>query len=153
MEKILHLVIFILDGQQYCINLSSVERIVRIVEFTPLPKAPEIVSGVVNLRGRIIPVMNIRKRFRLPEREINLSDHLIIARTSSRTVALLVDEVCGVVETPVKEVIESGEILPCMDYVEGVVKLEDDMILIHDLDKFLSLNEEKALDDALMETQ
>lgn len=153
MEKLLHLVIFILNEQQYALHLSSVDRIVRIVKITPLPKAPDIVYGVVNLKGKIIPVINIRKRFRLPEREIHLSDHLIIAKTSMRTVALLADEVSRVVETTASEVIESEKILAYMDYVEGVVKLEDGLILIHDLDRFLSIDEEKALGDALMEIQ
>jgi purine-binding chemotaxis protein CheW len=149
----LHLVVFILDGQQYGVQLSSVKRILRIVEITPLPKAPEIVSGVINLQGRIIPVMNMRKRFGLPEREINLSDHLVIAETSMQTVALLVDEVDGIIETNKKRVTEPKEILPALDYIAGVVKLEDGMILIHDLDKFLSLDEEKALDDAVMQAE
>ncbi len=153
MEKLLHLVIFILNEQQYALHLSSVDQIVRIVKITPLPKAPDIVYGVVNLKGKIIPVINIRKRFRLPEREIHLSDHLIIAKTSMRTVALLADEVSRVVETTASEVIESEKILAYMDYVEGVVKLEDGLILIHDLDRFLSIDEEKALGDALMEIQ
>jgi purine-binding chemotaxis protein CheW len=106
---------------------------------------------VINLQGSITPVMDIRKRFGLPDREISLSDHLVIAKTSRRTVALRVDEVTGVIETGAKGITGSEEILPSLDYIEGVVKLDDGMILIHDLDRFLSLDEEKSLDDALTE--
>lgn len=143
------LVVFALDEQRYALHLSAVERIVRVAEVTPLPKAPEIVLGVINVQGHLIPVADIRRRFRLPEREIDLSDHLIIAKTSKRTVALVVDEVTGVIESPEQKLIPAKEILPGTDYVEGVMKLEDGLILIHDLATFLSLEEENTLDLAL----
>lgn len=84
MNNLNQLVVFTLDEQRYALHLAAVERIVRVVEVTPLPKSPEIVLGVVNVQGRIIPVVNIRKRFRLPEREIALSNQLIIASRSRR---------------------------------------------------------------------
>lgn len=144
-----HLVIFILNEQRYALFLPAVGRILRMVEITPLPKAPEIVLGVINMQGRIVPVLDIRKRFRLPERELDPSDQLVIACTSKRAVALAVDKVIGVVERSGQEVIAAEKILPGMEYVEGVAKLEDGMILIHDLDTFLSLEEEKALDEVM----
>lgn len=58
-----------LDGQRYALSLAQVERVIRAVEITPLPQAPEIITGVINVRGRVIPVVDIRKRFRLPVRE------------------------------------------------------------------------------------
>ena len=73
-------VVFTLDERFYAIRLSAVSRVVRAVEITPLPKAPPIVIGVINLGGRIIPVVNIRRRFRLPERELELTDQLIVAQ-------------------------------------------------------------------------
>ena len=120
----------------------------RVVEVTPLPKAPEIVLGVVNLQGRIVPTLNIRKRFRLPDQDVKLSDRLIIANTSRRTVALVVDSVNGVVERPASEVVAAAKVLSNMEYVEGVAKLEDGIVFIHDLDRFLSLEEENELGDA-----
>lgn len=138
-----------LDGQRYALRLAQVDRVIRAVEITPLPQAPEIVAGVINVQGQVIPVVNIRKRFRLPEREIILSDQIVIAHTSRRPVALIVDGTDGVIEFPEHWVVHAGKILPDMEYVEGIAKLEDGMILIHDLDKFLSLEEEKTLDRAL----
>lgn len=120
-----------------------------MVEISPLPKAPEIVLGVINVQGRIVPVFNVRKRFRLPEREMSLSDQLIVAQTSRRTVAMLADAVSGVVAYPEQQVIAAEKILPGLEYLEGVAKLENGMILIHDLDKFLSLEEEEILGHAL----
>ena len=147
------IVVFTLDEQCYALYLSAVERVVRIVEITLLPKAPEIVFGVVNVKGWIIPVINVRRRFRLPEREIKVSDQLIIAQTTKRLVALIIDSVSGIIECSEREVIAAEEILPGMEYVKGVVKLKEGLILIHDIDKCLSLEEEKMLDDAIRKNQ
>ncbi|TAK42465.1 MAG: purine-binding chemotaxis protein CheW [Betaproteobacteria bacterium] len=138
-----------LEGQRYGLPLASVERVVRSVEITPLPKAPEIVLGVINVRGRVIAVVDVRKRFRLPQRETALSDSLVIARTPARAVALLADAVTGVVECAENEAVPAPAIVPGMEYVEGVAKLGDGMVLIHDLARFLSLDEERRLDEAI----
>jgi purine-binding chemotaxis protein CheW len=143
-------VAFTLDEGHYALDLSAVERIIQTVEITLLPEAPDIVLGVINIHGKIIPVVNIRRRFRLSEKDIEPTNRLIIAHTLKRTVALVVDVVLGVIETPEDKVIKADTVLPGMDYVQGVVKMEDGMILIHDLNKFLSLEEEKTLDTAIM---
>lgn len=120
-----------------------------MVEVMPLPNAPEVVRGVISVRGQIVPVIDLRRRFRCPSREVGLNDHLIIARTARRTVALIVDTVLDVVECAEQDVISGETILPGLEYVNGVVKLPDGMVLIHDLDTFLSLEEERALDEAV----
>jgi purine-binding chemotaxis protein CheW len=140
---------FTLDERRYALNLSCVERIVFIVDITPLPKAPPVVLGVVDVKGDIVPVYDPRRRFRLPEREINLTDQLMIARTSRQTVALLVDSVGGVIEVPEKEITAAQAILPDIEYLQGVVKLQDGLVLIHDLEQFLSAEEERSLEEAL----
>jgi purine-binding chemotaxis protein CheW len=149
MNGSLQLIVFTLNEQRYALYLSVVERVVRIVRVTPLPKAPEIVFGVINVEGRIIPVLDTRKRFRLPERGLDLNDRLIIARTSGRVVALIVDKVTGVLQLLENDLVAVEKILPGLEYVEGVLKLEDGLVLIHDLDRFLSLDEETTLEGAL----
>jgi purine-binding chemotaxis protein CheW len=143
------LVVFALEDQAYALRLAAVERVARMVSVTPLPKAPEIVMGVVNVRGRIVPVFDVRRRFRLPPREAAISDQLMIARTARRPAALVADAVAGVREYPEEAIVEARSILPGVEYVEGVVKLADGLILIHDLDEFLSLQEEESLGRAL----
>ena len=143
------LVVFTLDEHRYALSLSVVERAVRMVEITLLPKAPGIVLGVINLQGRIIPVLNVRKRFRLPERETRASDQLLVARTSQRTVALAVDTVSAVIDQSAQETVAPPAIVPGLEYVAGVMKLEDGMLFIHDLDQFLSLEEDEALAAAI----
>lgn len=149
MNKLIKLVVFWLDKQRFALHLSAVERIVRIVEITPLPKAPEYIMGIINFQGKFIPVVNIRKLFLLPERDIDLNDQLIIANTSMRTVAIWVDSVSDVIERAEEEIIKAEKIFLDIDYVEGVFKLEDGIVLINDLDKFLTLEEITLLKAAL----
>lgn len=104
---------------------------------------------MVNVQGRILPVYDLRRRFGLPQREIALTDQFIIARTARRPVALVADAVTEVVACAEPDLIASENILPGVMYMEGVVKLKDGLILIHSLDKFLSLEEEQSLNQAL----
>lgn len=149
MNRMIRLVNFNLDDQKYALLLSSVIRIIRVVEITRLPEAPDIVLGVINMHGLIMPVFDIRKRFHLAQREMQLDDQLIIAHTSPRTVALLVDFVNDIIDISEEKIIAGENILPGLDYIEGVVKTEDGMVLIHDLEQFLSLQEKNALHEAM----
>ena len=116
---------------------------------TPLPGAPAKVMGIVNVHGVVHPVINLRQCFQLPPRALSPADHLIIGHTSRRNVALVVDSIAGVIECARQEIATADTILPGMEYVSGIVRLKDGMILIHDLDSFLSLEEENVLDQAL----
>ena len=142
-------VLFTLDDQRYSIPLSTVERVVRMVAITSLPRAPALVLGMVNLQGRVIPVLNLRRRLRLPERDVAAADHLVIAHTARRTVALAVDAATGVLEYSMQQAVAAHDIVPGIECTEGVVKLVDGLVLIHDLDRFLSLDEDESLDRAL----
>jgi purine-binding chemotaxis protein CheW len=149
LSQLHQLVRFSLDNQNYALNLSAVERIVHVVEVAPLPKAPEIVLGIINYSGRIIPVVNIRRRFHLVDKEADLYDHLVIAKTSKREIAFIADMVTGIMASTEEEVTAADRIVPGLEYLEGVLKLKDGLILIHDLEQFLSLDEEKSLDEAM----
>jgi purine-binding chemotaxis protein CheW len=143
------LITFELDGQRYALHLPVVERVIRAVEITKLPKAPGIVLGVINVQGRIIPVVDVRKRFGLPLREMTVDDHIIVARTSTRSVAMVVDAVSGVAEYSETELVPKEKILPGIEHIRGVVKLGDGLVLIHDLEQFLSIEEQRSLDKSL----
>jgi len=145
------LIVFTLDDQRLALSISSVNRVIRVVGITPLPKGPDIVIGIINMQGNIIPVVNIRKRFCLPERDINLNDQIIITHTSKRTIGIVVNSVIGLIESAEEKIVTSEAIVPGIDYVEGVVKLEDGLLIIHDIEKFLSIEEEGAIDNAVKE--
>lgn len=132
-------VVLCFDALRIALSMSGVERVIHAVYVTPLPGAPAIVSGVVNVQGRVIPVVNMRRRFRLPARKMALTDRLVIAHTAQRAVALAADSVSGVLEHTGPDRVDAETILSSLEYVDGVVKLGDGLILIHDLNRFLSL--------------
>ena len=142
-------VIFTLDDQRYTLPLTEVENIVPVVYVTPLPNAPDIVMGIINVHGHVVPVINLRRRFHLPERPLELTDQFIIANTQRRMVALAVDTVIGLIAITPQAIVHRTDILPSLEHVAGVVKQEDGVILIHDLEACLSFDEERALHAAL----
>ena len=121
-----HLVVFTLESQLYALPTAVVHRVVRMVDITRVPQAPESVLGVISVQGQIIAVVNVRKRFGLPERDLGLSGQLIIAQTARRPVALAVDVVSDVVEHAEAAVTASPRILPGLAYLQGVVQLADE---------------------------
>lgn len=144
-------VLFSLDAGRFALDLDVVERVVPALEVTPLPNAPDIVLGVFNLQGRIIPVMNTRRRLGRPEREMAISDHLIVAKAAGRSVALLVDDTTGMIERASHEIVRADAILPDLPQVSGVIRFPDGIVLIHDLGRFLSLEEARKLDAVMAE--
>jgi purine-binding chemotaxis protein CheW len=143
------IVVFSLDELFYALPLNTVVRVIHAVATRVLPKAPKIISGIINFQGQIIPVIAIRKRFRLEEREIGLEDRLIIADTGKRKVAMFVDAVVGIKGLAARQFVNFKEMLPFAEYIKGVAKIDDELILIYDLEQFLGLDEEQALEQAL----
>ena len=144
-----HVVVFRLDGQRFALPLASVERVLRAVEITPLPNAPAIVLGAIDMHGRVLPVLNIRRRFGLPDRELRPEDALLVAHTGQRAVVLTIDEADGVVEASPEAIVGATQIVPGLEHFSGVLKMTDGLTLIHDLETFLSFDETRALDVAL----
>jgi purine-binding chemotaxis protein CheW len=148
MEKLL---VFVLSGLHCALRLADIERVLRAVEITPVPKAPGIVMGLVNVQGRVIPVLNIRKLLRLPEIETNLNDQIILARTTTFPVALVVDDVPGVAEFSEQDIVAPAELYPGLEYLEGVTKLQGGIVYIYNLDRFLSSAEKSEIEHLLSE--
>jgi purine-binding chemotaxis protein CheW len=138
-----------LDDLLYALPLKTVVRVIHAVEIRELPKAPDIISGIINVKGQIIPVVDMRKRFGMAVREIVPDDNFILADTGKRHVALWIDEVTGVKEIVPGKYTDTKASLPYADFIKGVAKIEDEIILIYDLEQCLSLKEEMELDMAL----
>jgi len=142
-------VVFCLDEGRYALPLAAVDRIVRAVYVTPLPRAPDIVLGAIDVQGRVLPVFNLRRRFGLPERTLRPADHFLIAHTAQRTVALVIDAALGVFENATTAVSEAADVARDLDHIGGVIQLDDGLVLIHDLEHFLSSDEARVLDEAM----
>jgi purine-binding chemotaxis protein CheW len=147
------LVMFRLNAQRYAFPLGIVERIVQAVEVSPLPKAPRIVLGVIDVEGRVLPVLDLRHRLGKPSRGVVSTDHFLIAHAGQRDVVLVIDEALDVIHSSDTVMVEPAGIAPGLEHLQGVVQLEDGLVFIHDLEKFLSLDEEHALAAALEEKE
>jgi purine-binding chemotaxis protein CheW len=143
------ILIFTLDELTYALQLPAVVRVIHAMETRRLPKSPEIISGIINVQGQIIPVIDIRKRFGLPEHETDPDDRMIIADTGKRKIAMFVDTVTGIKELTSLQFSDSKKALPFAGYIKGVAKVDNELILIYDLEQFLSLDEETVLEQAL----
>jgi purine-binding chemotaxis protein CheW len=144
---------FKLSESRFALNLPTVEKVVRAVEITRLPKAPEIVLGVVNVHGRIVPVIDGRARFGFPKKKISLNDRFVIARGEERSIALVADDVMPVVEVPEERITRADDIIPGIGYVDGVTEFEESNLVILTVEQILSLEESTQLDEAIEEMQ
>lgn len=142
----MQLVTFRIDGQRHALALAAVERVLQAVAVTPLPGAPAAVLGVVDMAGEVVPVFSLRHRFGLAPRQPEPADQFLLARTPRRLLALLVEEVQGVVE---REDVPVANTAAGLEQFDGVARLDDGLLLILDVDRFLSPHEEQALDEAL----
>jgi purine-binding chemotaxis protein CheW len=143
------IVVFTLEAQRYGMPLTTVDRVVRMVEITPLPGTPRCVRGVINVQGEIVPVIDLRQRLSLPDRAMSPDDQLLIVTVAQRKCALVTDLVIDVIECGDCFLAGAADILPDMPFLAGVAKLPDGMILIQDPEKLLTTMELHAVNDAL----
>jgi len=141
--------VFEVGGQRYALPTADVCELVRAVAITPVPGAPGVIEGVVDVRGRVLPVLDVRARFRLPAKALDPSDHFIVASAGTRGVILRVDRATHLALLDEASVQPPQTLGPGAAYVAGVARLEDGLVLIHDLTTFLSSAEADSLDEAL----
>lgn len=141
--------VFEVEGETYGLPTADVRELVRAVAITPLPNAPSVIEGVVNVRGHVLPVLDVRARFRLPAKPLDPSDHFIVASAGARGVILRVDRASHLALIDEASVQPPETLGPSGTYVAGVAKLPDGLVLIHDVTTFLSAAEAASLDEAL----
>ena len=132
------LLVFVVEEHEYVLPISLILRTVNIVEITPLPRDSELVSGVINLHGQVIPVINIRKCLNFEDREPRLSDIMLIANVAERTIAFIVDEVKNIVTPKAKDITDMNEILPVVEFVNEVVNIDDKLLPVYNLEKLIT---------------
>jgi purine-binding chemotaxis protein CheW len=135
-----HLATFFLDREEYGIEVRQVQEIRRVTEITSVPRAPDFIRGVINLRGRILPVMDLKRKLRLGTVESGRAARIVVVRLKERLLGLLVDGASQVLKVEVsrieaapEEVVEKGG-----DYIRGVAKLDDRLIILVDLERLLA---------------
>jgi purine-binding chemotaxis protein CheW len=149
MAKELHIVGFRIGRETFGVPISLVHEIVRVPDITSVPEAPDYVEGVINLRGKIISVVDLRKRFGETEIKTHKKNRILVVEVSGKLVGLMVDAASEVLKIPPSEidlppnVFEEGE----LNYVTGVGKLQSRLIILIDLTKILQKGELRRLEE------
>ncbi|HVN10247.1 MAG TPA: chemotaxis protein CheW [Patescibacteria group bacterium] len=150
MEKELHLVGFRVGRETFGVPIGMVREIVRVPEITAVPNAAEFIEGVINLRGKIVPVVDLRKRFKDATPESGRKCRILVAEVDGQSVGLIVNSASEVLKLPPSEVevprnlFSEGE----LNYISGVGKLNGRLILILDLTKVLQRSELRSAGEA-----
>lgn len=146
----LQVVVFTLAGKALALDILKVQEIIRLVEITPVPKMPSFALGVINLRGRVVPIINIREKLNLPDDSPTARTCIILIRSEDKLLGFLADDVAEVMTLPRDSVEkpESGPDWIRSDLFLGVGKLAGGLLVIIDSDRLLSPKEEKLLQKA-----
>jgi purine-binding chemotaxis protein CheW len=147
-NKNLQVVGFKIGKEFFGVDIASVQEIVRVPEITQIPETPPFVEGVINLRGRIIPVIDLRKRLRLGNTERSRASRVLITEEDKRTVGLIVDSASEVLRLPSDSIEPPPEMITGVgvEYITGVGRLDDQIIILLDLTKILDVNETMKLE-------
>jgi purine-binding chemotaxis protein CheW len=149
MDKELQVVGFRIGRETFGLPISIVREIVRVPEITSVPNAPNYIEGVINLRGRIIPIIDLRKRFNEPIPEPNKKNRVVVVELDGRRLGLMVNSASEVLRIPPSEieaphtVFQDGE----LDYITGVGKLKGRLVILLDLNKILQRGELQRLEE------
>jgi purine-binding chemotaxis protein CheW len=138
-DELLQLVSFKIGSEEYGIDILKVQEINRMPEITKVPQAPHYVDGVINLRGKVIPIINTRRKFNLDEKANDKDTRIVVVDITGEVIGLVVDSVnevlripSSIVEPPPHVTVDSGA-----DYITGVARLEDRLLILLDLGKLI----------------
>ena len=150
MEKDLQVVGFRIGQETFGVRIGAVREIVRVPEITSVPNAPETIEGVINLRGKIIPVMDLRKRFGQGEIQTDKKNRILVVELDNKLLGLIVNSASEVLKIPPSEIEAPGTVFADGEssYVTGVGKLAGRLIILLDIAKLLHRPEFKKLEEA-----
>ena len=134
------LVVFDLAGEVYGVNIETVREIIRMQEVTYVPDAPNYVEGVINLRGRVIPVVDLRKRFSLAVTDATAESRVVVVDTGGEDIGVIVDAVTEVLRIAEESVEPTSSLVTTEDsyYIEGIAKVGDRLLILLDIDRALA---------------
>jgi purine-binding chemotaxis protein CheW len=139
----LQLVSFNIGSEEFGVDILKVQEINRMVEITRVPQAPDYVEGVINLRGKVIPIIDLRKRFSLQQKEYDKSTRIVVVDINGSIMGMIVDAVSEVLRLPMSTIETPPEIVTGVnsDYIKGVAKLEDRLLIFLDLSRVIDATE------------
>ena len=143
------LVVFQLAAKLYGVEISRVHEIIRLQSVTRVPRAPAFVEGVINLRGKVIPVVDLRRRFGLPMADHTRSSRIVVLEIGDQVVGIIVDAVSEVLRVSPGTVEPPSPVVAGIDseYLHGIAKLTDRLVILLDLERVLAREERRALEN------
>ena len=146
-DELLQLVTFSIGEEEFGVDILKVQEIIRTMEITKVPRAQDFVEGVINLRGKVIPIIDLRRRFGLDSKSHDKHTRIIVIEINSMIVGFVVDSVSEVLRIPASTVEPPPPVVAGLesDYISGVGKLHDRLLILLDLDKLLSSEDIAAL--------
>jgi purine-binding chemotaxis protein CheW len=150
-ERLLQLVTFTISSEEFGLDILKVQEIIRTMDITKVPRAPDFVEGVINLRGKVIPIIDLRRRFGMDSKPHDSQTRIIVVEINAMVVGFVVDSVSEVLRIQSNTVEPPPPIVSGIDseYISGVGKLENRLLILIDLDRLLSTTELGALSEAL----
>ena len=150
MSETVQVVSFKLGSEEYGVDIAQVQEINRMVAVTHVPRAPQFMEGVINLRGQLIPIIDLRTRFGMPRTEHTKSTRIVVTEVGTKRVGMVVDSVSEVLRLPTDQIEDAPEMITGVDteYIRGVGKIEDRLIILLDLAKIISGSEKRELESA-----
>jgi purine-binding chemotaxis protein CheW len=147
MANIRQFVTFSLNKEKYAIDIMGVEEILKLTEITPIPKAPDFIEGIINIRGKVLPVVDLKKKLNLGEVAEEDKVRIIVANINGKKIGFLVDEVFEVFRIEEQYIDEAPALTIDLDsnYIEGVAKTDKGMIILLDIKKLFSVYEQKQI--------
>ena len=144
---LLQLVTFNISQEEFGVDILKVQEIIRTMEITKVPRAPDFVEGVINLRGKVIPIIDLRMRFGMDARGHDSQTRIIVIELNNMIVGFVVDSVSEVLRIPASTVEAPPAVVSGVEseYISGVGKLDDRLLILIDLDKLLSFQEQSGL--------
>ena len=148
MSETIQVVSFKLGSEEYGVDIAQVQEINRMVAVTHVPRAPQFMEGVINLRGQLIPIIDLRARFGMPRAEHTKNTRIVVTEIGAKRVGMVVDSVSEVLRLPVDQIEDAPEMLTGVDteYIRGVGKIEDRLIILLDLGRIISGAEKRELE-------
>lgn len=147
-NELLQLVSFNIGQEEFGVDILKVQEIIRMISVTHVPNSPYYVDGVINLRGKVIPIIDLRIRLGLPRKDHDKDTRIIVVELEGKIIGFVVDAVSEVLRIP-KNITEPPPVLASgvdTSYITAVGKLEDRLLILLDLDKVLSTEEKKKLE-------
>jgi purine-binding chemotaxis protein CheW len=144
------LVVFQLGAELYGVDIARVHEIIRLQSITRVPRAPSFVEGVINLRGKVIPVVDLRRRFGLPTGEHTRATRTVVVEIGDQVVGIIVDSVSEVLRVNTSTIEPPSPVVAGIDseYLHGIAKLPERLVILLDLDRVLAREERRAIEIA-----